>query len=136
MPGLLHHVSELAGEQELSLPGNGDRFDEQEISSPGGPGETGGDADAGGQRRPVGRVCIPYGIDDRQARAHGALRIILIGARPAEIAQHAVAHELGDEAFESTDGAGARVLIGAQNLPHVLRVEPSRQRRRAHEIAE
>ena len=36
-------------------------------------------------------------LDDLQAGPHGALGVVFVGARPAEIGQHAVAHVSGDE---------------------------------------
>ena len=56
--------------------------------------------------------------------------------RPAEIGQHAIAHELGDVTLETGDLARHGVLVGAHNLPHLFRVEPLRQRGRADQVAE
>ena len=47
-------------------------------------------------------------------------------ARKAEIGEHAVAHELRDEAVVARDRAATGVLIGADNLAHVLGIEPRR----------
>ncbi len=54
----------------------------------------------------------------------------------AEIGQHTVAHVLRDKAAVALDQFGAAAVIGADDAPQILGVEPRRQRRRAHEIAE
>ena len=59
-----------------------------------------------------------------------------MGLGPAEIGEHAVAHELGDMALEARHLAGHRVLVGADDLPHLLGIEPRRQRGRADQIDE
>jgi hypothetical protein len=59
-----------------------------------------------------------------------------MGLRPAEIGEHAVAHELRDMALEAPDLARYSVLIGADHLAHVLGIELRRQRGRPHQIAE
>jgi hypothetical protein len=56
--------------------------------------------------------------------------------RIAETDQHPVAHEFGDKPVVARDDGGNRVLIGADLLAQFLGVEPSRQRRRADQIAE
>ena len=56
-----------------------------------------------------------------------------MGARKAEIGQHPIAHELGDEAVVARERARTGVLIGTDELAHVLRIKPRRHRRRAHE---
>ena len=61
---------------------------------------------------------------------------VLVGARIAEIGEHAVAHELGDKPLEARDHPGAGVLIGADHIAHVLGVEPLRKRRGPDEVAE
>ena len=55
---------------------------------------------------------------------------------PAEVGQHAVAHELGDVALEAGDLARDRVLVRAEDLAHLLRVEPGGERGRADEVDE
>jgi hypothetical protein len=59
-----------------------------------------------------------------------------VGIGVAEIGQHAVAHELGDVALEALDHAGAAVLVGANDLPQVFRVQGGRHGGRAHQVAE
>jgi hypothetical protein len=54
----------------------------------------------------------------------------------AEIREHAVAHVLRDKAAVALDRFGAAAMISADDPPQFLGVEPNRQRRGAHEIAE
>ncbi len=61
--------------------------------------EPGGDADAHLQR--VGGGNAAHRLDHREAGAHRPLGIVFVGARIAEINQHAVAHVFGDEAVEA-----------------------------------
>ena len=74
--------------------------------------------------------------DDVEARAHGALRVILVRARIAEIGEDAVAHEPRDIAVVGGNDPCAGGTIGADHLPHVFGIEPRRERRRADQIAE
>ncbi len=97
--------------------------------------EPGGDADPAGQGRVAGTQ-PPDRRDNRQPGPNSPLRLVLMRHRPAEIGQDTVAHELRDMTFEPQDLAGHGVLIAAQDRAHLLRVEPSRQRRRAHQIDE
>ena len=76
------------------------------------------------------------GLDEREARPHRPLGVVLVRLRPAEIGQHAVAHELGDVAVEAQDLARDGVLVGADDLAHVLGIERRRQRGRADQIDE
>jgi hypothetical protein len=48
---------------------------------------------------------------DRKPSVHGALRRVLVGCGPAEIAEDAVAHELGDVAAEAGDRTRHCVLV-------------------------
>ena len=98
--------------------------------------EAGRDADPRRERLP-GRGGEPAdGLGDRQARPHGTLGVVLVRAGPAEVGQHAVAHELGDVPAEARDLARDGVLVGAQDLAHLLGVEPAAQRGRADQVAE
>jgi hypothetical protein len=56
--------------------------------------------------------------------------------RITEIGERAVAHVLGHKAAGALDHLRAAALIGADDLAHVLGVEPRRQWRRADEVAE
>ena len=73
---------------------------------------------------------------DADRGANRAFRRILEGARKAEIGQHAVAHEFGDEAAIASDRAGGRVLITPDHPSEQFRIDFGRQRRRADHIGE
>jgi hypothetical protein len=60
----------------------------------------------------------------------------LIGIRPAEIRQHAIADEAGDIALLAGHrGSNAR-LIGREDFPQIFGIESAGQRRRAHDVTE
>jgi hypothetical protein len=110
--------------------------------------EAGGDADAnpepvpgrppaqGGRSGDGGRVEPSDRGDGIEAGAHGPLGIIFVGARKAEINQHAVAHVFGDEAVEAANRLCHAPVIGADHLAQLFGIEPRRQRRRADQVAE
>jgi hypothetical protein len=54
----------------------------------------------------------------------------------SEVDQHAVAHELGDVTFVARDLASDRVLIAADDIPQVLRIQAFGKRRGAYEVDE
>jgi hypothetical protein len=58
------------------------------------------------------------------------------GRGEPEIGEKAVTHELGDKAIVARHHARTGVLIGSDDLPHILGIEPCRQRRRANKVAE
>ena len=64
-------------------------------------------------------------LDELQSRSHRAFGVVLVGPRIAEIGEHAVAHVLGDEATVAFDQFGATAVIGADDLPQLLGIEPS-----------
>ena len=68
--------------------------------------------------------------------AHRAFRVVFMGLRIAEIGQHAVAHVFGDETAVALNACRRAPMVGADDVSHVLGVEPARQRCRADEIAE
>jgi hypothetical protein len=98
--------------------------------------EARGDADA--HAEPFDRARLQPGNDLRefQPRVHRPRRVVLMRAREAKIRQNPVAHEFGDEAIVARYHARARILIGADDLPHVLGIEPRRHRGGPHEVAE
>ncbi len=98
--------------------------------------DAGRDADADPQGLFRARVELRDDSGDVETRSDRPFGVFLMGAREAEIGQHAVAHELGDEAVVARDRARTGVLIGANDLAHVLGIEPRRQRGRADEVAE
>jgi hypothetical protein len=72
-------------------------------------------------------------FDEHQPRSHG---VVLMGLGVPEIRQHTVAHVLGDETAVALDQLRAAPMIGADDLPQFLRVEPALQGSRAHKVAE
>jgi len=91
--------------------------------------QPGGDADPAGQLL-ADRGCQPGdSVGDGERGSDRPLGIVLMRPRPAEIREHAVAHQLGDIA-EPADLAGDGVLKRAQYLAHGLGIEPQRQWRR------
>ncbi len=73
---------------------------------------------------------------DRQPRPHRLLGVVLMGVRIAEIGEHPIAQETGDEAAVGLDQARAAFLVGADHAAQVFRIEPGRERGRSHQIAE
>jgi hypothetical protein len=57
-----------------------------------------------------------------------------MGAGETEISKNAIAHEFGDEAVVACNRARTSVLVSANDLAHILRIEPCRQRGRADEV--
>jgi hypothetical protein len=96
----------------------------------------GGDSDPHGERRALACGQRPHRVGYAEAGIDRPLGVVLVRPRPAEIDQHAVAHELCDETIEARDHAGAGALVGADQIAVVLGVEPCRQCRRADQIAE
>ena len=62
----------------------------------------------------------------RKPGADRALGVILIGHRPAEIGEHAVAKKLCHITPEPCDRTRDRVMVGADEVVHLLRIELSR----------
>ena len=77
-----------------------------------------------------------HGLHDAQPGPHRALDRVLVRSRPAEIGQHAVAHQLGDMTLEARHRTRDRVLVRAEHVPHLLRVEPAREGRGADQVGE
>ncbi len=63
-------------------------------------------------------------------------RVVLVRAGKAEVGEYPIAKELGDKAVIARHDARTGVLIGADDLAHVLGIEPRRQGGRTDEIAE
>jgi hypothetical protein len=91
--------------------------------------EAGGDSNAHLKLTRGMRLQRTHDASDFQSRPDRTLGVVLVGARKAKISQNAVAHEFGDETVIAGDHARTGVLIGANHLPHILRIEPRRQRR-------
>ena len=86
--------------------------------------------------RPAVRCSRPTASMTAEPGPDGALGVVLVRVRIAEIDEHAVAHVLGDEAVVAADRVGDAAVIGADHLAQVLGIEPRRQRRRADQVAE
>src|SRR5271166_6594374 len=78
----------------------------------------------------------PHGFGDVESRMDRARRVILVRAGKAEGRQNPVAKEFRDKSVIARQHARAGVLIGVDDLAHVLGIEPRRQRGRADEVAE
>jgi hypothetical protein len=76
------------------------------------------------------------GVDQSEARARGARRVVLMGTGKAEIDGRAVAEIFGDVAVETRHGGGDRALKCADQIAHVLRIELGGEGGRADEVAE
>ena len=84
------------------------------------------------------RVChadVSQGLHDAEAGARGALGVVLVCLRITKIHQHAVAHVPSNEAAETGHHLAAALLVSADHLAHVLRIEPRRQRGRTDQVA-
>jgi len=79
---------------------------------------------------------LRHRLNQRKPGKHGAFGVMLVGLGIAEIGQHTVPHVLGDETAGSGDEIGAAAVVRADDLPHVLGVEASRERGRADEVTE
>ena len=98
--------------------------------------EAGRDADPGREGVAGRRPELRHRTGRFQPCPDRALGRVLVRPGPAEVGEHAVAHELRDVALEARDLARDRVLVGADELAHLLRVEAGRERGRADEVAE
>ena len=98
--------------------------------------EAGRDADPSCQRAGLWKAQPRDRGGGREAGADCPLGRVLVRLGPAEIGQHAVAHELGDVALEPGDLGSHGGLIGMDDLAQLLLVEAHGQRRRANEIDE
>ncbi len=85
--------------------------------------QAGGDADARLQRHAVGACYAGHFGDDGKSGMHRARGRILVGMWKAEIGEYAIAHELGDEAAEPSDGACRGILIPPDQAAQDLRIE-------------
>ena len=97
--------------------------------------EPGGDADPHlqGELGP-GRQLV-HRLHQVERGAHGALGILLVRLRVAEVRQHAVAHVLGDVAVVALDHRRAATLVGVDHGPHVF-ADRDAQRGRADQVGE
>jgi hypothetical protein len=63
-------------------------------------------------------------FDDGGGGPHAPLGVLRVRLRISEIHEDAVPHVLGNEAGEASDGRADAMVIGADNLVEVLRIEP------------
>jgi hypothetical protein len=63
--------------------------------------QAGVDSDPAREGLPERRGQLPDRVDQLEPRAHGALGVVLVRPRIAEVSEHAIAHELGDVAVEA-----------------------------------
>ena len=98
--------------------------------------QPGGDAGTRGKRLAIAGPQLGDGADRGQGGAHRPFGLVFMRLRPAEIGQHAVAHELGDIAVEARNLAGHRVLVAPDDLAHLFRIAARRQGRRTDEVDE
>ena len=99
----LHHVAELAGEQELPLAGHRHHLDEQQVAADRGPGEAGRDADA---------VAVQQLFREVLARRRGTPRPApaSITIRSALAARHLDRHLAADRRHLALEIAQPRLL--------------------------
>ncbi|MCK6428603.1 MAG: hypothetical protein L6Q72_05890 [Burkholderiaceae bacterium] len=76
------------------------------------------------------------GCRERESRPDRALRIVFVGARVAEVREQPVADILRHDAAMAHDETAAALSVRLHDLGQFLRVEPLRQRRPAHQIAQ
>jgi hypothetical protein len=84
----------------------------------------GRDADADLQRLLRAGFDFRDNSDDVERRLDGTFGVLLVRAGKPKKGQHPIAHELGDEAIIARHCAGAGVLIGSNDLAHILGIEP------------
>jgi hypothetical protein len=97
--------------------------------------EPSGDAYANLQRRTTMR-CEPRNrLDKTEPGANCSLSVMFMRLGVAKIGENAVTHVFCNEATIALDLFGAAAVINGNDVPQVLGVEPSRQRRRANQVA-
>jgi hypothetical protein len=80
-------------------------------------------------------VKIGYSLEDRQAGAGSALRIVVMGFRVAEECHNAIAEILRDMAAEMLDGLRRRAMIFDDDFAPLLGIEMAGDLGRADQIA-
>ena len=76
-----------------------------------------------------GLIELRHPIDQHQTASRGALGIILVRLRIAEVDQHAVTHVAGYKPAKAFDDICDAAMIGADDPTQILGIEPCRQRR-------
>jgi hypothetical protein len=77
----------------------------------------------------LGLIELWHPIDQRQPASRGALGVVLVRLRIAEINQDAVAHVAGDKPAKSFDDLCDAAMVGADDPAQILGIEPCRPRR-------
>jgi hypothetical protein len=94
------------------------------------------DADPCGQLRVTGLLVeLHYRVEEREARACGALGIVVVRGGPTEVSHHAVAEIFRDVAVEARDRFGGCTMESGERLAPLLGVEPRGDPGRANQIA-
>ena len=75
-------------------------------------------------------------LDDNQRGSDSPLGLVLVRFGPTEVGEHPVAHVLRDVPLEVDYLARDHSLVSADDLTHLLGIEPPRESGRAHEIDE
>jgi hypothetical protein len=75
-------------------------------------------------------------LDETEPGADRALRIVLMRLGVAEIRENTIAHVLGDKAAIALDPFSAAAVIGANDAPQVLGVEPGGECGRTDQVRE
>ncbi len=119
-------VGSLAGDVALGLVAS--TYDVGDHHKPG------GDADADLRRGTAERGELADCLDRRQGGKDRSFRVILIGARVAEINQSAIAHVVGDKAAKPGNRLGDRAVVRTDELTKFFRIELGRQRGRSNQI--
>ena len=95
-----------------------------------------GDTHSACQGLAVGSQHAGHGLGCGERSSDRPLGLVLVRSGPAEIGEHTIAHQLGNAALETIDGASRGALVGEEQLTHVLRIEPRRKLSRADEVDE
>ena len=85
--------------------------------------EPGMEPDTDGQRLAAGVHLFPRPRDDLDSRADRPLSVVFMRSGIAEIGQNAIAEPLANVAAAARDRLGAGVVIAAQGITQILRVE-------------
>jgi len=99
-------------------------------------GKPGRDPDTNLQGRAGHGRELRHRLHEGKPGLDGALGVMLVGLRIAEIGKHAVSHVLGDKSTVAVDQLSGAAVISADDAAQVLWVEPGRQSGRAHKVAE
>jgi hypothetical protein len=82
------------------------------------------------------RVELPQGFEHPEPGPHGALGIIFVRQRVAEVHEQTVAEILRDMPLKARNHLGTGVLIGPHHLAQLFRVELAGEHGRVHQVTE